>query len=496
MRTPQGIAARISLAYAVLASAWILLSGYVVVRLPQPLEGMVEIGKGLLFVLVTSLLLYLTISRWTDAVADEAEHAALAERELQRVVDTVPVGMLLLDGHGEVTFMNPAAEQLLGVGRATCVGRPLEELCGIEQHDTFAVSVSELLTTGSIDGLELVVPGGSQTRPVIASAALLDHTTPDRGWVVALADNTRGKEQTDRFKRLLEGYRLVSEMAAVVGRARDASQLFDQLCHLAVEVGGFKAAWAVVRAEGERPYATAGMVGMGPAGMRATERMLTGAGNPAGLFPPQLLEADVLVCNDIDVDGDSAWGEAAKESRFGSYAAFAIVEGGRVQASAIFLTEEPAYFGVEDRRLLGTLKTDLTFALERMRLDSRRAEAEVALARSEEGYRQLFDAYPQPMYVHDRVSLQILAANDAALIKYGYPREKFLAMTLRELRPAAEIPHLLEHLSRKKPGLVDAGFWTHRDAQGREFPVHILTHNIAWDGHDAELVMVQEVARM
>ena len=54
MRSPQEIAARIAAVYATVSTAWILGSGYLGIRLPQPLEGMFEIGKGLLFVLVTS----------------------------------------------------------------------------------------------------------------------------------------------------------------------------------------------------------------------------------------------------------------------------------------------------------------------------------------------------------------------------------------------------------------------------------------------------------
>jgi len=43
-------------------------------------------------------------------------------------------------------------------------------------------------------------------------------------------------------------------------------------------------------------------------------------------------------------------------------------------------------------------------------------------------------------------------------------------------------------------GASDAGYWTHRDASGREFPVHVLSHRIDWEGCDADLVMIEEVA--
>lgn len=496
MRSPQGIAARIAAAYALLASAWILLSGLVVTRLPQPLEGMVEIGKGLLFVLVTSLLLYLVIARWTHAAADEARRAAHAERELKRVVDTVPVGLLLLDGTGVVTFMNPAAELLLGVETGQCVGTSLEALCGADLRTASSVSVSELLATGSIDGLELPVPGGSGSRPVIARAARLERSTHNSGWVVALADNTTAQEQTDRFKRLLEGYRFISEMAAVVGRSRDSVQLFSQLCRLAVDVGGFKAAWAIVRNDADNKFETAGRVGLGDAGVRVTESMLAGAEDSSARFPLQLSQADILICNDMAERPDTPWLEAGKESGFASYAAFSILEHGVVRAAAVLFGESPNYFGVEERKLLTTLKTDLAYALERMSLDALRGEAEEALARSEEGYRQLFDAYPQPMWVYSKDDLGFVAVNDAAIAKYGYSREEFAQMTIKDIRPAEQIPQLLRHVARKEPGLVDSGYWTHHDASGREFPVHILTHGITWDGQDAELVMVQEVAQV
>jgi PAS domain S-box-containing protein len=493
MRTPQGIAARIAAVYALLACLWILVSGFLTIRLPQPLGGMVEIGKGILFVFVTSLLLYVVIGRWTQAAAGEARRAAQAERELQRVVDTAPVGMLLLDAAGDVTFVNPAAEQLLGVTADQCVGHPLAALCGTEP---LAVSVSELLATGSIDGLELPIPSGG-TRPVIARAARLDRASRTGGWVVALADNSNAQEQTDRFKRLVSGYRLISAMAAVVGRARDSAQLFAQLCSLAVDVGGFKAAWAVVRDESGGGYTTAGIVGLGTIGARVAEDMRSAQADSSSAFQARLIGTDVLIRNDVHAEEGSVWSEAADESGFESYAAFAVVENGVMTAAVALFAEEPGYFGVEERQLLATLKADLTYALERLTLEGRRAEAEEALARSEEGYRQLFDAYPQPMWVYDKASLRFLAMNDAAVAKYGFSRKEFAEMSIKDVRPATEIPQLMEHVARKPTtGLVDAGYWTHHDAHGRQFPVHVMTHRIAWDGQEAELVMIQEVAHM
>jgi PAS domain-containing protein len=55
--------------------------------------------------------------------------------------------------------------------------------------------------------------------------------------------------------------------------------------------------------------------------------------------------------------------------------------------------------------------------------------AEEALRCSEEHYRLLFDANPQPMWVFDRETFAFLAVNQAAVDHYGWSRDEFLAMT-------------------------------------------------------------------
>jgi len=48
------------------------------------------------------------------------------------------------------------------------------------------------------------------------------------------------------------------------------------------------------------------------------------------------------------------------------------------------------------------------------------------------------------MWVYDRETLRFLAVNDAAVSHYGYSREKFLAMTLPEIRRPEEWKRISE----------------------------------------------------
>jgi hypothetical protein len=64
------------------------------------------------------------------------------------------------------------------------------------------------------------------------------------------------------------------------------------------------------------------------------------------------------------------------------------------------------------------------------------------------------------------------------------------------IRPASTLSDFRAHLKGRAYGMGEDGIWTHRDANGREFPVHVVTYEIDWDGHQAELALIEEVARV
>lgn len=494
MRTSRSIAARITTTYAAVASLWILVSSVLAFSLPQPLEGVAEIAKGLAFVAVTSFLLYLVVARWTRSAASEAHSAVEERRMLQRVVDTLPVGVIVLDGHGTVDFMNPAAAHLLDADVLQCVGLPLELLCESRTQGDSTCSVGELLATGCVEGLEIKSPDGGPPRTIIARAAELNESVPGRGWVIALSDYTRTQDERQRTVRLLSGYRFVSEMATLAGRVRDEAQLFGKLCELAVANAGFKAAWVIVRDETSGEYRQAAEIGLGAASARPADWLVSALATPGDPVSQKLAEGRIHVENALLASADTTWVETAMDAQVGSGALFGIVERGVIRVVVGLFAEETGFFGAEELRLVESLRNDVAFAIDRLTLDEHRSEAEEALEKSEEGYREAFECNPQPMWVYDVETLGFLAVNDAAVSRYGYSRDELRHMTIKDIRPQSAVAQLLEHLSRKGSGLHDGGYWTHQDASGREFPVHVMTHDMIWAGRAAELVMVQEVA--
>jgi PAS domain S-box-containing protein len=57
---------------------------------------------------------------------------------------------------------------------------------------------------------------------------------------------------------------------------------------------------------------------------------------------------------------------------------------------------------------------------------------------SEKRYSDLFHLSPQPMWVYTIDTLKFEDVNDAAIKNYGYTREEFMAMTIKDIRPPAD----------------------------------------------------------
>ncbi|HLG23055.1 MAG TPA: CHASE domain-containing protein, partial [Candidatus Manganitrophaceae bacterium] len=180
------------------------------------------------------------------------------------------------------------------------------------------------------------------------------------------------------------------------------------------------------------------------------------------------------------------------------------------RAWSLYFSTRPHFgAGPQDRlpRLVlfgGTVISLLLFGMIWSQGTSRRRALDLAgaitadLRKSEEQYRLLFDRNPHPMWVFDRETLAFLAVNEAAVRHYGYSRNEFLAMTIKDIRPAEEIPALLNYkavaAANPTPSeLGRTGVWRHLKKDGTLIDVEIVWSPISFKGRDATLVLVDDV---
>ncbi|MCX6121958.1 MAG: PAS domain S-box protein [Ignavibacteriales bacterium] len=122
-----------------------------------------------------------------------------------------------------------------------------------------------------------------------------------------------------------------------------------------------------------------------------------------------------------------------------------------------------------------------------------RKKAAEALRSSEEKYRLIFENNPVPMWVYNIDTLAFLAVNDFAIDHYGYSREEFLSMTIKDIRPPEDIPYLQEVLKKHTEQLRKVGTARHRKKDDSLIDVEITGHEIAFEGHKAMFVLALDV---
>jgi PAS domain S-box-containing protein len=120
-------------------------------------------------------------------------------------------------------------------------------------------------------------------------------------------------------------------------------------------------------------------------------------------------------------------------------------------------------------------------------------QAEENLRKSEEQYRLLFEGNPQPAWVYDAATLKILAVNDAAIDKYGYSRDEFLEMDIKQLTPLEDLSKLEENLDKPTETLQHSKGWRHVTKNGALLDVEIVSHPLVYGGIPARRVLINDV---
>jgi PAS domain S-box-containing protein len=110
-------------------------------------------------------------------------------------------------------------------------------------------------------------------------------------------------------------------------------------------------------------------------------------------------------------------------------------------------------------------------------------------------YSSFFYFNPLPSWVYNLETFKVLDVNQAAIDHYGYSKEEFLELTLKDLRPKHEIPKLITaHLNIKEhQGNIYFGVFTHQKKSGDHIRMKINGHKVDYLGNECMLAVCQDV---
>ncbi|MDP2415299.1 PAS domain S-box protein [Daejeonella sp.] len=135
-----------------------------------------------------------------------------------------------------------------------------------------------------------------------------------------------------------------------------------------------------------------------------------------------------------------------------------------------------------------TLFKSIIYAIER-------SKASLQLKESEKRYSDLFHLSPQPMWIFDLESYRFLKVNDAAVRNYGYTKNEFLSMTIKDIRPEEDIPIVEEAVNFYKE--FDKRFakavYRHKRKNGDIIYVEIQSDIFYFKNRKARLILANDI---
>lgn len=161
-----------------------------------------------------------------------------------------------------------------------------------------------------------------------------------------------------------------------------------------------------------------------------------------------------------------------------------------LHVSATLVSTDARVAGLEgggDAYLVQPVAPDELIATVRALLRVRKAEE--ALWRSNEQYRLFFEATPLPCWVFDTVELKILAVNAAAVEAYGYSREEFSRLTLKDII-AGSIESAVERLALPTSARA---IRKHKTKEGRVLEVEVSWTPLRLEGRDVRLAIIEDI---
>src|SRR5882672_908706 len=381
------------------------------------------------------------------------EALARSEKWFSTTLASVGDAVIATDMNGSVTFMNSVAESLTGWTRAEAAGKSMDLVFDIVNKETrrpVENPVKKVFRDGKVVGLAdhtlLRSKSGKEFDIEDSAAPILTDTREGFGVVLVFRDITdkkRTEEETKQQKELLQLILASIADGVVVADSNGKFLLFNAAAEQVLGIGATEAApdhwsdqYGVYLPDTVTQY---------PADQLPLVRAMRGENVDAvELFirNPQLPKGRLLSIN----------GRPLKRAD------------GALQGGVVVFH-------------------DMT----------ERKRVEEALRQSEQRYHLLFDSNPQPVWVYDVKSLAILDVNHSAVRNYGYSREEFLSLTIKDIRPPEDVPALLESAVKAPPDTEISSVWQHRKKDGTLIDVEITSHPLIYGGRDARLVVATDI---
>lgn len=125
---------------------------------------------------------------------------------------------------------------------------------------------------------------------------------------------------------------------------------------------------------------------------------------------------------------------------------------------------------------------------------SEQKQMEKIMKESQTMHRFIFDRNPLPCWIYDHKTLLILEVNEAATKHYGYSRQEFLSMSLKDIYPAEDMQNMMkDNASINSNQENQIGEWRHVKKNGEYIFVEIVAFQLPLNGTSVVHVAIHDI---
>jgi PAS domain S-box-containing protein len=122
-----------------------------------------------------------------------------------------------------------------------------------------------------------------------------------------------------------------------------------------------------------------------------------------------------------------------------------------------------------------------------------RRKMETELRYSEQQYKLLFESNPLPLWMVDKRTMRVIAANEAAAELYGYSKDELLNMSVTELRIPEDRELQMQEWKENMNNAKERNIVRHVKKNGTVMFIQIVTNDIVFGGRPVRLSLTNDI---
>lgn len=414
----------------------------------------------------------------------ERRRANTAMFRLAAIVESSPDAIFGTDFDSVITSWNAGAETIFGYSAAEMVGTHITRIIPEDRRHENDLILKTLQRGEQVFLVETLrrTRDGRLIDVSVSASPIRDHEGRIIGTSRIIRDITVLKTREREIARLSRLYAALSQVNQAIVITHTRGALFQKVCQVLVEQGGFQLAW--IGWDDAVTHQLVPVAAWGDENNYIRNILVYSDDRPEGQGPSGVAfrENRPYVCNDLLADPATVpWRAEIQRRGFRASVALPIRTQHRVRGTLSVYADEPGFFRDKELALLTEAAENIAFGLDNFARNEESALAERKLRLERDFSEAMLNSLPGVLYLFDQ-SGQFLRWNSNFEEVTGYTAAEIAAMHPLDFFAGADrefVAARIKEVFGKGASYIEAGFLT---KDGRSLPYCFTGVETQFDG--------------